>query len=290
MIILKKIMRFISLIIIIFTLSGCFKDDKLENSKVYTTIYPITYLTDKLYKNTKNISSIYPNGADIKTYELTNKQKEIYSKGALFIYNGLTSEKELAREFLNNNKKIQLIDVSYGLNYEDSLEELWLSPNNYLMLAKNIKNNLLEYTTSKVLKESIENNYKELQTELSFMDANLREIGSNALMDGNPIIISSSKKLNFLTKYGFQVYNLDSDTINIDTIKNGFKNSKYKDLYLCDNDPKTDLINDLENNYKANIIKVNVMNTLTDKDIEEQNNYKTIMEDFIENIRNTALS
>lgn len=287
---LKKIYKLLSLTLILFTLTGCFKEDTLENDTVYTTIYPITYLTEELYGTEKTVSSIYPNGADISTYELTSKQKEAYSACALFVYNGLTNEKELAREFLNQNKKIQLIDVSYGLSYENSIEELWLSPNNFLMLAKNIKNNLLEYTTSKVLTESIEKNYKELETTLSFMDADLRDIGSTAIMDGNPIIITSSKKLKFLENYGFEVLNLDSDTINAETIKNGFKNELYKDIYLCSTDTKTDLITDLETNYKANIISVNVMNTLTDNDILEQNNYESIMDDFIDNIRNTALS
>ena len=117
--------------VFMFCLSGCLKEDKLTNNNVYTSIYPIQYLTNYLYGTEKNVTSIYPNGADVSKYKLTNKQKETYSKGALFVYNGLTNEKELAREFLNDNKDMLLIDVSYGLNYEKNIEELWLSPNNY---------------------------------------------------------------------------------------------------------------------------------------------------------------
>lgn len=287
---MNKIMKLFSLICIMFCLSGCFKEDTLNNDNVYTTIYPIKYLTDVLYGNTKTISSIYPNGANVSTYELTKKQKEVYSSGALFIYNGITTEKELAREFLKANKKILLIDASYSLKYDTDIEELWLSPNNYLMLAKNIKNNLIEYTTSKVTKESIENNFNELEERLSYMDADLRSIASQAVNEGNSLIITSSSKLNFLKKYGFEILNLDNNSINENTLKSNFKNENYKDIYLCSTDPKTDLIKDLETNYGANVITVNTMETLTDNEVANKENYETIMNNFIENIRNTTLS
>ena len=38
-----------------------------------------------------------------------------------------------------------IIDATYGLNYNNNLTELWLAPNNFLMLAKNIKTSLNEY-------------------------------------------------------------------------------------------------------------------------------------------------
>ncbi len=287
---MNKLIKLISLICIMFCLSGCFKEDTLSNDNVYTTIYPIKYLTDTLYGEHKAISSIYPNGANISKYELTKKQKEVYSSGALFIYNGITNEKELAREFLKKNKNILLIDASYNLKYDTDIEELWLSPNNYLMLAKNIKNNLSEYTTSKVVKESIEEKFKELEEKLSYIDADLRSIASSAKNDGNPLIITSSSKLNFLKKYGFEVLNLSNSTISESIIKSNFKNMNYQDIYLCNTDIKTDLIKDLETNYGANVIMVNTMETLTDEEVANKENYETIMNTFIENIRNTTLS
>lgn len=287
---MNKIIKLLSLICIMLCLSGCFKEDELSNDNVYTTIYPIKYLTDTLYGEAKTISSIYPNGANVSKYELTKKQKETYSKGALFVYNGITSEKSLAKEFLNNNKKILLIDASYGLRYDNDIEELWLSPNNYLMLAKNIKTNLIEYTTSKVTKESIEKKFNQLEETLSYMDADLRSIASLASEEGNAIIITSSSKLNFLKKYGFEVIDLSSDTINESSIKSSFKNKTYQDIYLCNNDSKNDLITDLEANYGANIIGVNTMETLTDSEVANNDNYETIMTKFIDNIRNTTLS
>jgi len=287
---MKKIIKICSLLMFVLCMSGCFKEDKLSNDNVYTTIYPIKYLTNYMYGENKEIASIYPNGADVTNYDLTSKQKETYSSGALFVYNGLTVEKELAREFLNDNKDMLLIDVSYGLNYEYNIEELWLSPNNYLMLAKNIKNNLIDYTTSKVIKDSIENKYKELEETLSYMDAELRSIASAAKSDGNPVLVVSSNKLKYLENYGFEVMVLDNENISSSTIKSNFKNEKHKNIFLCSTDIKTDLISELEKSYKANIINVNMLHTLTDNEAANNDNYETIMNTFIDNIRNTALS
>ena len=287
---MKKFLNILIVVLIVFSLTSCFSHDKLTNDYVYTTIYPTYYLTNYLYGSEKQVASIYPTGADIHTYELTAKQKENYHKGALFVYNGLTTEKELAREFLNDNEEILLIDVAYGLNYKYSIEELWLAPNYYLMLAKNIKNNLIDYTTSKTIAETIENKYKELEETLSYMDADLRSIASNAAKEGTNSIVVSSNKLKFLENYGFNVVVLNDESVTDATIKSNFNSKRYKDIYLCDNDEKTDLIAELEEKYNAQVINVKTMYTLTDKEVADGEDYLTIMKDFIENIRNTALS
>lgn len=285
---MKRIIKIGCLVSLLFCLSGCLNDDKLMNDDVYTTIYPIEYLTEYLYGTDKSIVSIYPNGANVNGYTLTEKQKELYSKGTLFIYNGLTEEKDLAKEFLHRNKDILLIDVSYGLKYDNALEELWLSPNNYLMLAKNIKNNLLEYTKSKVTSEAIETKYKELEEALSYMDADLRSIATEAKQLGKSTIVVSSEKLKFLEKYGFDVVILGDKNTSESTVKSNFKNNKYKDIYYCNTDTETDLIKDLKANYNAKVINVDTMYTLSDEDELNHNNYITIMQEFIDNIRNTT--
>ena len=283
---MKKFFKGLLLGMFMLSLSGC-GEEALVNNDVYTTIYPTLYLTEFLYGEDRNVLSIYPSGADVSSYELTDMQKENYSKAGLFVYNGLTNEKELAREFLNNNPELLLIDVSYGLNYEYAIEELWLSPNNYLMLANNIKNNLLDYTTSTVLKENIEDRYKEIEEELSFMDAELRSVAMEAKSDGNATLVVSSNKLLFLENYGFQVIVLGDEEN--ESISELFDDGDVSDIYLCDIDQKNDFITSLESEYDANIINVDTMYTLTDEEASGNKTYLTIMREFIDNIRNTTL-
>lgn len=287
---MKKLLKLISLSICLFCLTGCVKSEFNHTNDVYTTIYPIEYITKYLYGDNTQVKSIYPNGADVYNYPLTDKQKDLYSSGKIFIYNGLTKENEIAREFLNINEDIIPIDVSYSIKYNYSVEELWLSPNNFLMVAKNIKNNLLDYTTSKIIKEEIENNFKKLEISLSSMDATLRDIAESAKKEGNPTLIVSSNKLQFLEKYGFTIINLENESNSITTLKSNFKSGAYKDIYLCKTDERTELIDDLVNNSKANLINVYTMETLTDELVLEQEDYLSIMNAFIDNIQNTTLT
>src|SRR5574344_146312 len=90
---MKKIFKCLLVCILGLSLTtGCFKRDDMENIKIYTTVYPITYIINALYGNYSTITSIYPNNVDINNYELTDKQINDYSKGNLFIYNVISNE------------------------------------------------------------------------------------------------------------------------------------------------------------------------------------------------------
>ena len=84
---MKKIFKLFILMCII-PLSGCFKNDSMENITIYTTTYPIEYVVNRLYGNHGKINSIYPNGIDINNYEVTNVLLNEYSNTDMFIFNG----------------------------------------------------------------------------------------------------------------------------------------------------------------------------------------------------------
>ncbi len=271
--------------------TGCFKRDDMEDIKIYTTVYPITYIITQLYGDYSTINSIYPNNVNIDNYELTDKQINDYSKGDLFIYNGLSSEKETARKFLNKNKDMKIIDVSYGLNNEysdSSSEELWLSPNNFLMLATTIKDNLSDFITSTYIKEEIDTNYKKIQEEVSLIDAELRSVGSSAKQKNKDTIIVGSNTLKFLENYGFNVISLEDDNTYTNELKNNFKSKSYQYVFIKD-DIKNDKVTDLEKNYGAKMISVNSMDVLTDDEVKNNENYINIMKTFIKNLSDVVL-
>ena len=282
-----KILRYgfvaLSMLLIFLTTSCSIQKDDLEGAEIYTTVYPINYLTNYLYSDYGEISSIYPLNTDKKTYELTSKQTKKYANGDLFIYNGLTEEKEIAKTFLNKNKNLLIIDVSYGLTLNNAPEELWLSPNNYLMLAKNIKDNLSEYLTSKTIIDSIDQKYKEFQEKTSIMDASLHALGKKAKENGKNVIVASNNMFKYLENYGFNVISLE-DPANqkehkISSIKNNFKSSKYEYILVADVDANNELIQDLITNYSAESINVDTLTMTLDGD------YFDIMNKYIENIK-----
>ncbi len=257
------------------------------NLNILTTVYPTEYIVSTIYPEGV-ITSIYPDGADIKNYSLTEKQVKEYSNNDIFIYNGLSNELEIAKNLINQNKNLHIIDVAYGLKYEYGTEELWLSPNYYLMLATTIKENLEEQIDSKYVKEEIESNYKELEETLSIMDAELRSIAESA-SDSKKTLVVSSNMFKYLENYGFTVISLEDGLVSESSLKSGFKNKTYTTIFMKDTEEKTELISKLENDYNANIIKVNTMATLEASERTNKENYLTIMKEYIENIRTVAL-
>ena len=46
---MKKIIFVFFIVVITFSMTGCLKNDKMEDIDIITTIYPIQYVTERLY-------------------------------------------------------------------------------------------------------------------------------------------------------------------------------------------------------------------------------------------------
>ncbi len=286
---MKKIFCMLILGGLLFFTGGCWQWNDLDNATIYTTVYPIEYLVESLYSNYKSSSSIYPPNADVTTYSLTDKQINDFSKGTLFVYNGITNEKQIAKAFINENKNMKIIDVAQGLKYTYGVEELWLSPSNYLMLATNFKNNLEKLIGSKYTNEDIENKYHNLEETLSVMDAEIRKIASVAKENNRNTLVATKKIFKFLENYGFNVICLEDyeeNSANLNTLKNNFRNGNYKYLFKRNDEETSNIILDLKDNYNANILDINMMNTLNNQDY----NYLTIMNEFVTDLKTATNS
>ena len=204
-------------ILSIFLLTGCslFKSDALQDVDVYTTTYPVNYIIDYLYGDNATIHSIYPNDVNFKEYTLSEKKLNEFAKSSLFVFNSQDIDRDYAVSMLNINKALLLIDTSLGMTYNYSIEELWLNPYNYLMMAKNTKDSLNEYIKDPYLNKEIEEKYEELQYELSKLDATYKETLKNATYQ---TIVTDNELFKFLEKYNIEVICLEEDIKTI-TIK-----------------------------------------------------------------------
>jgi len=218
---MKKI---ILLILSLSLLTGCniFKSDALKDATVYTTTYPVNYLIDYLYGDNSDINSIYPSDVNFKEYQLSDKKINEFSKSNLFVFNSQDIDRNYAVSMINENPNLKLIDTSLGMNYTYSIEELWLNPYNYLMMAKNIKTSLNEYIEDPYLNKQINNKYEELQYELSKLDALYKETLKQAEYT---TIVTDNELFKFLEKYNIEVITIEEqiETITIkkdDTLSN----------------------------------------------------------------------
>ena len=282
---MKKCFILISILMLGLT-TGCFKRDTMEDITIYTTVYPFEFVTNYLYGENSTVLSIYPDGAVINEYELTDKLIKDYSKSELFIFNGLNDEKDYVTKFFKYNKNVKIIDTTNSMEIDNRDEELWLNPSNLLMLAQNIKRGFSEYINNHYLKNSIEEKYEELKIEISNLDAQMSSILDGA--SNNTIVVSDDLFL-FLTKYGFNVISLDKDTITDKSIletKNLIKNKKISYIFAPNNEEISKTVNSLIEGTNVKIAYVHTLATITETERNNKKDYISIMNDNIELLKN----
>lgn len=280
--------RILLAILLVFTLiipTGCIKRDTMEDITIYTTAYPIEYITNYIYGENSKVKSIYPNGVIINQYELTDIELKEYSKKELFIFNGLSKEKNYINTMISNNKKLKIIDSTKSIDYENDETELWLNPSNVLMMAKNITTGLNEYISNQYLKNNINKKYDELQLIISKLEAKIYLMAENA---DNDSIVVGNDALKFLQKYNLNVYSLDKDSVtdkSKETVKSLINKGQISYIFLLNSDEKTDFITELENSGKIKIAYINNLSNLTETERKNNKDYVSITNDNIDALR-----
>lgn len=278
---MKKII--IALGCCLIVLSGCFfKRDTMEDINIYTTIYPLNYLINSLYGSNSKIYSIYPSGVDVDDYKLSDKKINEYSKSDLFVFNSLDKERDYAVKMINDNKDLKVIDVALGMTYSYSLEELWLNPYNYLMMAQNVKNGLTEYITDPYLVKEIEKNYETVKYDLSKLDAQLKETINNSRYN---TIVTDNDSLKYLEKYNLKVISLEeNDDLNQNTINEVIKliqDGQTKYVYSF-NGESNSTVKNLIDQYGVELLTFNSMKSIDGGITSSNENYLTIMNNNID--------
>ena len=259
----------------------------MEGIEIYTTVYPLEYITNRLYGDNSTIKSIYPNGIDPFTYpSLTEKQLSDYSAASLYIFNGLTSEKDYVVPLFNNNKNLKIINASLSMKTSYGNEELWLDPSNFLQLTQNIRNGFEEYISNYYLLEEIKQNYESLKLEVSKLDANLTVIGTNA--DFNTIVVTDDLFL-FLKKYNINVLSLDKDTLTnktLNDVKSLMSEEKISYIFARKDEELSDEVKALVEEYNIEVVYIHTLSNLTNEEKENGSTYLTIMNENIEKLKN----
>ncbi|MEG0266673.1 MAG: metal ABC transporter substrate-binding protein [Bacilli bacterium] len=283
---MKKIINVLLILAISLSVTGCFKSDTMEDITIYTTVYPIEFITAKLYGDYGTVKSIYPDGVMTQEYSLTKKQIKDYSDSELFIFNGLNNEKEYVSKFFEKNSKIKIIDSTSSMEVLNRTEELWLNPSNLLMIAQNIKNGFSEYVNNHYIINTIEQNYEDLKIEISNLDASISLIVENS---NSKTIIVSDDLFNFLSKFGFNVISLDQDTTTekaIATAKELLTNGECNFIFAPNNEELNESVKKVVSATNAKISYLHTLSNITETERNNNKDYITIMKENIEAIKN----
>lgn len=280
---MKKI-KLLLLTLLLFTLTGCLDNEQQTNMSITTSVYPIEYVVSELYKDHSFINSIYPKDTEATKFEVTKVLLEDYKSSELFIFNGLSKEKEYIKTLKKNNDNLKIIDVTSNMTIDYDMDELWLDPNNLLTIANNIKEGFNEYIEQSVLKNEISENYDKLKINLTSLDGKYYQAAKKA---SNNTIIVDDNAFKYLEKYGITVISLDDETV---TSKDKSDATELLTLGTCKylfikykSEPSKAAEEVLE---KASATKIELytMTNLTDIDTTKEN-YITLSNQNLENIK-----
>lgn len=172
--------------------------DKNGKLKIYTTVYPLEYFTNRIGGNHVEVSSIYPPGSNEHTFEPTQRDMMNIADADYFFYIGLglegfveTAKKSLQSENVTfvetaSNVAKDKLAVSTGhVHDEDEDEEhehhhentqvdphVWLSPIISQDLALSIKDALVKAQPNN--KAEFEKNYASLVQDLKDLDKDFK--------------------------------------------------------------------------------------------------------------------
>lgn len=274
-------------IIMLLMFTGCdiFKVDNMEDIDIITTSYPLEYIVKRLYGDHSLVKSIYPDGVDTYNYQLNEKSLKSYSNEDLFVYVSFGRDKDIAVNLLNRNNDLLIIDGSLGMK-PDYIDELWLNPSKMLMVSLNIRNGLAEYINNTYLIKDIDKNLEELKIELSMLDAEIKLTAQNAT---SKTIITGTKSLNYLKKYGFNVISLDDDNTaiekTIEDVTNMAKVSSIKYIYTLENIDDNENVKLLLANTNLTEIKLKRLDSITDEERDNGDDYFSLMRYNIEQLK-----
>lgn len=203
---LKKsyLLALTALLSVFLILTGCSDSSNTKATKsgklnVYTTVYPLQYLTEQIGGKYVDVKSIYPPGSDAHSFEPTQKDMMKIADSDLFFYIGLgmegfvdKAEKTLTNEhvtFVSTAEKIDLPkdpDAAEEHDHESEEEHdhgdinphVWLNPVYMEQMATIVKDKLIKEMPDQ--KETFEQNYQAVEEKLKKLDADFRSVTSEA--------------------------------------------------------------------------------------------------------------
>lgn len=274
-----RILTLILAISIIFT--SCAKTTQKQNI-IYTTIYPIYSIAKFIAGDKIEVERIVKGAAEPHSFEPQTQDiaKMIDAKAVLYL--GMIDEwAQKAAEGGNSN----IYKVSEGINFVDDDPHVWTSPKNAIIIAQNIKNALIEVDEQN--KGVYERNYDEFINNMQKLDIKIKTEKANFKRSDFVIAhpsfgyLAREYNLNQISVTGQEEVEEPSPKLVADII-NFIKNKDIKYI-LYDRTENENIIRPIIEATGVQKIEIYGMGAVT-QDIEEKENFVTLMEKNIDNL------
>src|SRR5690625_1490028 len=288
--------------IILFALFGCQGKIQENNEQpiLYTSIYPIEFVVEKLTADFAATTAIFPPGVDAHTYEPTIKDILALADGVAFFYLGESMEGS-ADKISNalNNTDVQLVELStydelfieaatdhdhHGHSHGDYDPHFWFDPERMIILSEILKDILSELFPEE--EETITNNFETLSEGLNQLDAQYTEQLSEV---NNPYIIVSHAAYGYWEmKYGIKqipisgVLSTDEPSQQALAHLVDLANTEQISYVLFEQSTSNRLATIVQEELTADALYIHNLETLLPTDLQAKEDYFTLMEKNLE--------
>ena len=309
--------------VVVVMLSACGNINKGENKdvssknklKIYTTAFAFQSFTEQIGGKYVDVESIYPPGADMHTFEPTQKEMVNIAKGDLFIYSNKEMDpvaKKIAGSINNKDLKLALtanlthndLVVNHeheheheghdhdheadGHNHEEGSEDphVWLDPVLNKKMVKSIKDDLVKKDPQH--KTYYENNYKQVVDDLNDINQSLTKITEHPKRD--TVVISHDSIGYLANRYGFKqegvsgMNNEEPSQRDLMNIVNNIKQTK-QPYVLYEQNISSKVTDVIQKESNSTPLSFHNMATLSKEESKESNiTYQSLMKQNIKSL------
>ena len=274
---MKNILLIIIILFSIITITCNNNDNKNTSGKlqIYTSVYPIYDFTKKIGGEKIAVYNMTKAGAEPHDFEITSKDMANLSKADLFIYNGGGMEHwvDSVRKALN----IKYVDSSSNINNENNLDpHFWLSPKNAKIQMENIKNGLIEIDSES--KDYYQSNYNLYANRLDELDNKIKISLSN--IKNRNLVLTHPAFGHFCKEYSLNQIAIardEADPKAMADIITFIKNNDIKAIFY-EEFSSSKLVDSIAKETQIKILTLNPIESLSEENIEEGEDYFSIME------------
>ncbi|MBU5294742.1 zinc ABC transporter substrate-binding protein [Anaerosalibacter bizertensis] len=287
----------IVLIIAISLLVGCANDNTTKKDTdgklvVYTSFYPQYYLAKEIGKDKIDIHSIVPNGVEPHDFEPSMKQIKEVQNANIVVYNGADMEHWMDKLLETIDKKE--VDIINSSEFVELVKlegrpdpHIWLDPLNMDKIGLEIKNSLVKMDEKN--QEFYEKNYAELSSKLQKLNEEYEAVLKDKKRD--TILVSHSAFIYITEKYDIEQISVTGISPEeepspkviselIDIAKT--KELEYIFLETLASPKTADIIAE---EAKLEVLTLNPLEGLTKKEENNGEDYISIMEKNLENLK-----
>lgn len=287
---------------------------------VYTTVYPLQYFTERIGGDLVDVKTVYPPGSDEHTYEPSQKDMIKMADSDLFIYLGLGLEGfvDQAKDILSN-EGVKMIAAGEHLAIENTEQHehddhehehdhdhdhdhdghshdghdhgdvdphVWIDPVYGQQLAEEIKTQLI--TALPEHEEEFTANFDQLNEELNKLNDKFTSMVENA--DKNKFIVSHAAYGYWESRYGLEQISVAGLSTSSEPSQKQLQNiiqtanENTLDTIYFEQNVSSKLTEIVQSEIGAESLQLHNLAVLTEADINEGENYFTLMERNIDNL------